>query len=72
MAARYFGVTKNIDLDPSLIKPDVRPMRYKIHDFVSEYGEIPLLVLSIFVFIFPFMNLTVDPDVKAFSYPCFN
>ncbi len=65
MAARYFGVTKNIDLDPSLIKPDVRPMRYKIHDFVSEYGEIPLLVLSIFVFIFPFMNLTVDPDVYS-------
>jgi intracellular multiplication protein IcmO len=60
MAARYFGVTKNIDLDPSLIKPDVRPFTYKVHDFVCKYGDIPLLLMSLFVFLLPFVNYTVD------------
>jgi intracellular multiplication protein IcmO len=56
MSARYFGVTKNLDLDPSLIKPDVRPFRYKFNEFVVEYGEGILFLFVMFLFAFPIVN----------------
>jgi intracellular multiplication protein IcmO len=56
MAARYFGVTKNIDLDPSLVKPDVRPFRYKFNEFVVANGDSVLMLAVMFLFLFPIIN----------------
>lgn len=56
MAARYFGVTKNIDLDPSIVKPDVRPFRYKFNEFIVSHGDTILFFLVMFLFAFPIVN----------------
>lgn len=56
MAVRYFGVTKNLDLDPSIIKPDVRPFRYKFNEFVIAHGSGVLFMLIMFLFAFPIVN----------------
>lgn len=36
MKKTYYGVEKNRDLDPSLIKPDVRPPLHKLREFATE------------------------------------
>lgn len=56
MTARYFGVTKNLDLDPSIIKPDVRPFRYKFNEFILESGDSVLFLFFIFILAFPIAN----------------
>jgi intracellular multiplication protein IcmO len=70
MAARYFGVTKNIDLDPSLVKPDVRPFRYKFNEFVVANGASILFMLVFFLFAFPIVNSVLfDSAYYNFTEP---
>ncbi len=56
MAVRYFGVTKNLDLDPSLIKPDVRPFRYKINEMIISTSTLGFIFLIGAIFLLPFIN----------------
>lgn len=47
MAGRvFYGVNKNHDLDPSLIKPDVRPISHKIREFSMTHGNVILLIFA--------------------------
>ncbi len=70
MGARYFGVTKNIDLDPSIIKPDVRPFRYKFNEFVVAHGDGVLFMLMLFVLAFPIINsLLFDSSFYNWTEP---
>jgi len=56
MAVRYFGVTRNSDLDPSLIKPDVRPFKYKFNDFLVQSGDSVLFLMVFAIFLLPILN----------------
>lgn len=56
MAVRYFGVTKNLDLDPSLIKPDVRPFRYKINEMIISASTLGFIFIIGAIFLLPFIN----------------
>tara|TARA_B100001245_G_scaffold236697_1_gene230165 strand:- start:14915 stop:17515 length:2601 start_codon:yes stop_codon:yes gene_type:complete len=70
MGARYFGVTKNLDLDPSIIKPDVRPFRYKFNEFVINSGDSILFMLMMFIFAFPIVNSVLfDSQYYNFTEP---
>lgn len=62
MAKQIYGVSKNHDLDPSLIKPDVRPLMQRIRQLMTEKSSIifnmiailmsSIMVLNIFQAIF--------------------
>lgn len=46
----YYGVEKNKDLDPSLIKPDVRPFTHKLREFLTESSSFLIISLAVISF----------------------
>jgi len=51
---KYYGAVPNKDLDPDLLRRDIRPLRYKIKDFISSYGGWSVVILGIMAGILPF------------------
>ncbi|MEG0867353.1 MAG: TraM recognition domain-containing protein [Hafnia sp.] len=49
----FRGVTKNQDLDPSLINPDVRPFRIHIREMMAMHGGKVMIAMGLIVGIFP-------------------
>jgi intracellular multiplication protein IcmO len=47
------GVTKNQDLDPSLINPDVRPFKVRMREMMASYGGFILALAGIVLGVFP-------------------
>lgn len=60
---RTFGVTDDKDLEPGLIERDTRPLRFKIHDFVSAYGGFVLIILGLAITLLPMSQLPQISDV---------
>ena len=53
---QYHGAQPNMDLDPSLLRRDIRPMRYKIKDFIANYSGHVLGIMAILSFLIPFQD----------------
>jgi intracellular multiplication protein IcmO len=51
--ADFRGVTKNQDLDPSLINPDVRPFRIHFKEMMANHSGKVMIGLGCFIGIFP-------------------
>jgi intracellular multiplication protein IcmO len=47
------GVTKNQDLAPSLINPDVRPFKIQMQDLMAGYGGLILAIAGVILGLFP-------------------
>lgn len=58
----YRGAVPNADLDPNLLRRDVRPLRYKIADFVANYSGHVLVALAILALCIPFTDLPQVSD----------
>ena len=52
---KFYGVTRNQDLDPVLLVRDTRPFSYKAVDYFRESGQTVIMVLAALVFINPFL-----------------
>lgn len=54
--ADFHGVTKNKDLDPSLINPDVRPFRIHFMELMANHGGKVMLMFALIIAIFPIFS----------------
>jgi intracellular multiplication protein IcmO len=57
------GVSNTEDLDSSLTSRDVRPLKYKISEFISENGPFAVILFGVFVALIPFINMPQISDV---------
>lgn len=59
----FHGVSVNGDLKPGLIARDIRPFRYRMHDFVGEFGGMVMVFLGILITIIPFLPVPMVSDL---------
>ena len=59
----FHGVSVNADLKPGLIGRDIRPFRYRMHDFVGEFGGMILVFLGVLITIIPFLPVPMISDI---------
>jgi len=62
MAVQYHGVVSNADLEPGLIKRDVRPLKYRIKDGVVKHGGEATVGCGIIVGAAPVVGFTIFAD----------
>lgn len=53
------GVSTNADLDPALIQRDVRPLRYRIADFLKEHKGAISMMLGVLIAIAPHVGVEI-------------
>jgi intracellular multiplication protein IcmO len=59
----FHGVSVNDDLKPGLIARDIRPFRYRMHDFVGEFGGMVMIFLGVLITIIPFLPVPMVSDL---------
>jgi len=63
MQKSYYGAEPNKDLDPGLLRRDIRPLRYRIKDFISQYSGWALVILGLLVGMIPFSEMPQVSDL---------
>lgn len=58
----FHGISVNADLTPGLISRDIRPLRYRFHDFVGQSGGMILVFLGVLITIIPFLPTPMFSD----------
>lgn len=66
--SRIYGVGINEDLDPALLRRDIRPFRLKIQNFFADYGGIVVLLIGIVTLINAAIPLPMVPKFFEFSF----
>ena len=61
MQKSYYGAEPNKDLDPNLLRRDIRPLRYRIKDFVANYSGWVLIIMGIMAGLIPFSESELTP-----------
>lgn len=57
------GVTKNADLDPTLLQREIRPLKYRIRSLFAEIGGFVVCFLGFMAFVLPFSPYATSSDI---------
>jgi intracellular multiplication protein IcmO len=66
--SRIYGVGVNEDLDPGILRRDIRPLRVKFQNFFADYGGVVVLIIGIVTLINAVIPLPMVPKFFELSF----